>query len=260
MKVLLTIGLLLSYVGVLGAQSSMALVKGGDFSPLYGSVSGEPVFVDDFLMDVTPVTYADFEEFVGKNPDWQRSKVKKLFVDERYLANWPSDTQAPEDLKNRPITQVSWYAAKAYCECQDKRLPTLDEWEYAAMASATQPDARRDSLYNVSILRGYEQPRTYLNPVGLSDKNYWGIQDLHGLVWEWTYDFNGVILTGESRNNGNTDRGMFCASGAIGASDLMNYAAFMRYAMRSSVKARYNITTMGFRCVKDYQQMADNQP
>ena len=32
------------------------------------------------------------------------------------------------------MTNISWFAAKEYCECQGKRLATLDEWEYVAMA------------------------------------------------------------------------------------------------------------------------------
>lgn len=242
------------------AQIDMAFVKGGSFRPLYGTESNEPVQVQEFLMDITPVTYEAFQAFVRKHPEWRKSSVKKLFADERYLANWPSDLDAPAAFLDKPVTQVSWYAAKAYCECQGKRLPTVDEWEYAAMASPEKPDARQDSLYNVSILRGYETPKTFLKTVGQTPKNYWGIQDLHGLVWEWTYDFNAIILTGESRNNGNTDSSLFCASGAVGASDLMNYAAFMRYAMRSSIKARYTLNTLGFRCVKDAIELAQATP
>jgi len=36
----------------------------------------------------------------------------------------------------------------------------------------------------------------------------------------------------------------------------MNYAAFMRYAIRNSLKANYTVTNKGFRCVKDVVQIA----
>jgi formylglycine-generating enzyme required for sulfatase activity len=232
-------------------ENEMVLVKGGSYVPLYGTVKSEEVKVPGFYMDVTPVTHSEYLEFVKQFPQWQKSNIKKLFADERYLGMWTSDLDFPEGLANSPVNNVSWFAAKAYCECQGKRLPYVDEWEYAAMANQSKADARRDSLYNVAVLRGYEKPKTYLNQVGQQPANYWGVQDLHGMVWEWTMDFNAIILTGESRNYGNTDQGLFCASGALGANDLMNYAAFMRYAMRSSLKANFNLTTLGFRCVKD---------
>ncbi|MBT0810376.1 formylglycine-generating enzyme family protein [Litoribacter ruber] len=229
----------------------MALVRGGEFLPLYGAVKNEMVQVKDFYMDAKPVTHADFLEFVQKNPQWKKSMVKKIFADERYLTAWDGDQQVPSELHNSPVNNISWFAAKAYCECQGKRLPTVDEWEYAAMADEKIKDARKDSLYNVKIIRTYEKPKTHLLKVGQGEKNYWGIFDLHGLVWEWTQDFNSVIIAGESRNNGNGEKGLFCASGAVGANDLMNYAAFMRYAIRASLKANHTVTTKGFRCVKD---------
>lgn len=231
--------------------NQMALIEGGNYTPLYGVGEQSEASVGNFYLDKLPVTYADFEEFVRNHPKWQKSKVTKLFADSRYLSNWENDMKAPANLMDKPVTMVSWFAAKAYCECQGKRLPTVDEWEYAAMASTSKRDARSDSLYNVSILRSYEQPKTYMKTVGNSEANYWGVQDMHGMVWEWTQDFNSIILTGESRNNGNTDAGLFCAAGAIGAKDMMNYAAFMRFAMRSSLKANFSLTTLGFRCAKD---------
>ncbi|MBW3469794.1 formylglycine-generating enzyme family protein [Arthrospiribacter ruber] len=232
-------------------NNQMALIEGGNYTPLYGVGEQSETAVGDFYLDKLPVTYADFQEFVRNHSKWQKSNVTKLFADSRYLSNWENDLKAPANLMDKPVTMVSWFAAKAYCECQGKRLPTVDEWEYAAMASTSKRDSRSDSLYNVSILRSYEQPKTYMKTVGNSEANYWGVQDMHGMVWEWTQDFNSIILTGESRNNGNTDAGLFCAAGAIGAKDMMNYAAFMRFAMRSSLKANFSLTTLGFRCAKD---------
>jgi formylglycine-generating enzyme len=234
----------------------MALIKGGEFLPLYGAFKNETVQVHNFYMDVTPVTHREYLDFVMSKSQWQKSAVKKVFADEMYLKAWDGDFNVPTAMLNSPVTNVSWFAAKAYCECQGKRLPTVDEWEYVAMASEKKKDARKDSLYNVNIIRGYEKPKTHLLTVGQSPKNYWGIHDLHGMVWEWTYDFNSVIITGESRNDGNTEKGLFCASGAVGANDLMNYAAFMRYAIRNSLKANYTVTNKGFRCVKDANQIA----
>ncbi|UJH93033.1 formylglycine-generating enzyme family protein [Antarcticibacterium sp. 1MA-6-2] len=228
----------------------MVKIKGGEFVPLYGTQSTEKI--NDFLMDVYPVTNASFLAFVKTNTRWKKSEVKRLFADENYLREWIDDETLSSNLKpNSPVTNVSWYAAKNYCECQGKRLPTVDEWEYAAMANKTKPDARKEASYNQYILGWYETPNTFNKEIGSTFKNYWGVYDLHGLVWEWTIDFNSVMVSGESRKDSTGDNNLFCGAAAVGATDLMNYAAFMRYAFRGSVKANYSIKNLGFRCVKD---------
>lgn len=234
-----------------GQSEGMAFIEGSRYIPLYGRDS-TVVEVKDFEIDVYPVTNAAFIDFVREHPQWQKTKVKKLFAEGNYLYNWKGDFELREDVDLRsPVTYVSWFAAKAYCECQGKRLPTIDEWEYVAMADKKMRDARIKESYNQQILSWYEAPKTYKNSIGQTEKNYWGVYDLHGLVWEWTLDFNSVLISGESRKDVDKDSNLFCGSAAIGATDLMNYAAFMRYAFRGSVKARYAIRNLGFRCAKD---------
>jgi formylglycine-generating enzyme len=235
----------------------MVNVNGGEYTPLYGRDSLR-VRVADFSMDIYPVTNANYSSFVQKNSRWRKSQVKKIFADENYLIHWQNDTTPGNKLgQQSPVTNVSWHAAKAYCECQGKRLPSVDEWEYVAMADQNTIDARKTQSYNQVILDWYEKPKTYLNPVGNTFKNVWGVYDIHGLVWEWTSDFSSTLLTSESRN-ASADKNLFCGSGSLKASDLMSYAAFLRYAFRSSVKANYAVQNLGFRCVKDLQRNENN--
>ncbi len=248
----LTLSIIMMFsLTVTQGQSKMASIKGGTYIPLYGRDS-LLVSISDFKMDVYPVTNEEFLDFVKKTPKWQRSKIKKLFADDNYLRAWKSDTTLGDNQSLKaPITNVSWFVANDYCECQGKRLPTIDEWEYVAMANKTLADARTLESYNKYILGWYEKPKTFNNDIGSTFKNFWGVSDLHGLVWEWTSDFNSVLVSGESRKDVDNDSSLFCGSGAIGATDLMNYAAFMRYAIRGSVKAKYAMKNLGFRCVKD---------
>ncbi|WP_232734702.1 formylglycine-generating enzyme family protein [Polaribacter sp. ALD11] len=236
---------------ITNCQSKMVPIKGGNYIPLYGRDSMK-VSINDFLMDVYPVTNKEYLAFIKKHPKWQRSKTIKLFVDGSYLREWKTDTTLNVNQKLKsPVTQVSWFAAKSYCESQGKRLPTVDEWEYVAMANKTMPDARKEEAYNQFILGWYEKPKTFNQTIGSTFRNYWRVYDLHGLVWEWTSDFNSVLISGESRKDVDKDSNLFCGSAAINATDLMNYAAFMRYAIRGSLKARYSMRNLGFRCVKD---------
>jgi sulfatase modifying factor 1 len=242
------------FIGVtLCAQEvKMAPVQGGSFVPLYGATGKKPVILNSFSIDIYPVTNEQYLAFVKKYPAYSRSQIKGLFADKSYLHQWKSDfNYGTNNLNNAPVTNVSWFAAKKYCECQGKRLPSMDEWEYVAMADEKRSDARTKAEFNKYILSWYEKPKTYLNPVGNTFKNYWGVYDMHGLVWEWTSDFNSIFLSGESRKDKDTDKNLFCGSGSVNATDLMNYAAFMRYAFRGSLKANYTTKNLGFRCAKD---------
>ena len=201
----LTIWVILSFVINTNGQSNMVSIKGGTYIPLYGRDSLQ-VTIQDFDMDVYPVTNQEYLDFVIQYPKWQKSNVIKLFADESYLVDWTSDTVIGKNQSPiAAITNISWFAAKAYCECQDKRLPTIDEWEYVAMSNENLPDARQLKTYNEYILSWYEKPKTFNNEIGSTFKNYWGVYDLHGLVWEWTLDFNSVLVSGESRKDVDND-------------------------------------------------------
>lgn len=251
-KYILIIGIWAIALSAMAQNPEMAFIKKGKYTPLYGRESSK-INIGSFLMDTIPVTKAAYLEFLKKNPEWQKANVKGLFADMHYLTDWNTDFQLNDkDAVNEPITNVSWFAAKTYCKCQGKRLPTLDEWEYVGMADEKNPDARKIESYNQYILEWYERPKSTNQKVGSTFKNYWGIYDMHGLVWEWTQDFNSLLISSESRNGGKNNN-LFCSAAAVGATDLMNYAAFMRYAFRSSLKGNYSVNNLGFRCAKDLE-------
>lgn len=234
--------------------AGMALIPAGVHRPLFRAENdAREVPVKAFLLDVVPVTNADFLEFVRANPKWRRSAAKRLFADERYLAAWASDLDpGPGVLSNAPVTHVSWFAAKAYCAWQGKRLPTVAEWEYVAKASATQADGSLDAAFKKQIATWYATPApAQLPPAGRGPTNYFGVRDLHGVVWEWVLDFNTSMVTGDARGDTGLDRQLFCGSGAAGAKDTSDYPAFLRYGFRSSLRADYTVHNLGFRAAKD---------
>lgn len=232
----------------------MVCVSNGVFRPLFRSLTDlKEVPVKSFCLDIEPVTNVKFLEFVRANPRWQRSQVKRLFADENYLKQWAGDLELGTNaLVNQPVVLVSWFAAKAYAQWAGKRLPTLAEWEVAAAASPAQADGSQDAAFQREIFRWYATPTLGTLPaVGQGMKNFWGVRDLHGLVWEWVSDFNSATVTGDARGDTGLDRQLFCGAGAVGAKDVENFPAFMRYAFRSSLKADYCVHNLGFRCAKD---------
>jgi sulfatase modifying factor 1 len=228
----------------------MVLIKGGTYLPLY-SKNVQKTEVKNFYMDIYPVTNIDFLNFVTNNPDWSKTEVKGIFADSNYLNQWKSNVNFDSNIAKSPVVNVSWFAAKKYCECQGKRLPETAEWEVAARASESMADAGNDPDFNQWVLNWVTKPNPVILPaIGTTYKNFFGVYDLHGLVWEWTYDFNNALTTGESRGNSSLDNNLFCGGGSFASKDINNYASFMRFALRSSIKAKYCIANVGFRCVK----------
>lgn len=229
------------------AADDMTLVPAGEFK-MPAQLDKKPRKVGAFYLDKRPVTNSEYLTFVKNNPDWQRTSVKKIFVDKDYLNYWKSDLEfGLEEMARSPVVRVSWYAARAYCESLGKRLATVDEWEYVGQI----PFKDKKDLQTV-ILEWYGAKAKWPLPTVMSRApNVLGIYDMHGLIWEWTEDFNSSMVTGESRADTALDRNLFCGGGAANSADPSNYAAFMRYAFRSSLKAKYTVQSLGFRCARD---------
>lgn len=236
---------------VAAAPPGMVLVPAGSHRPFLkdrpsadGPRRDGPtvVQVPAFALDVRPVTTAEFLAFVRAAPQWRRSRAPRLFVDEHYLADWKDDL-TPAASARAPATQVSWFAARAYCKAQGRRLPTVDEWEYAA------EDAGRDREGATRrVLAWYEAPPSQRGgEVGRAKPNGYGVQDLPGPVWEWTLDFDAAMPLDDPRGEA---EGLFCGSGGAQAVDPADTATFLRYAFRGSLEARYAVRDLGFRCAR----------
>lgn len=227
------------------------LILGGKFEPLYDSRKNPlPVKVKSFKLDIVPITNRNFMEFLSHNPDWKKENLVPLFADSHYLEYLEAKKyRLSENELNAPVTYLSWFATQAYCQSRGARLPTLIEWEYAAAASETKKNATKDPEFVQSLLAWYGKPSKHnLDSVHQGPPNAWGVYDLHGLVWEWVADFNSVFVSGDNRREGDDLKNIFCASDSLSANDKANYAAFMRYALRSSLKGNYALGNLGFRC------------
>ena len=237
------------------AVSSVAMLRvpAGDYQPFYKGKSGaRRIPVASFLLDREPVTERDFLAFVTAHPDWRRSQVKRLFAEPSYLADWSADL-APAAAAGTPVTRVSWFAASAYCECEGKRLPTQAEWEWAAERS------EGTGMAGVPALPGGEVKLASLDRAARPSAPR---GDLHfamgrartdglvfGDVWEWTSDFNTLLLADPSPE-GESSSSLFCGDG-FRATDAKDYGGFLRFSFRSSLKASYALKNLGFRCAKD---------
>ena len=84
---------------------------------------------------------------------------------------------------------------------------------------------------------------------GSTPPNYYGVRDVHGVVWEWVLDLGSMLVSADNREQGDPALKRFCGSGALTLEQKDNYAMLMRIATLSSMQACYTSSTMGFRCV-----------
>ena len=144
------------------------------------------VYVDAFYMDETEVTNLQFKEFLLENPRWQKGRVNKQFANNNYLKDWNGNNY-PQGKANHPVRYVSWYAAMAYAEWADKRLPTEAEWEYAArggLKGKKYPNGNTITARDANFGQNVKDT----TPVGKYPANGYELYDMAGNVWEWCLD------------------------------------------------------------------------
>ncbi len=136
------------------------------------------VTVKTFLMNKTEVTNGEYAQFITETGNIPPAH----FVNNKPVAGQESF----------PVNFVSYKDAEAYAQwiskkqSKDCRLPTEEEWEYAARNGSKNNlfpwgDKWEDDMAVV------ERPNGNVLPVGSrKGANQWGVQDLIGNVWEWT--------------------------------------------------------------------------
>ena len=216
------------------------MIPAGRYLPFFKQKVSQSIPVAQFWLDAAPVTRREYLEFVRRNPAWRKSQVKALFAESTYLADWSNDSSPGGDLES-PVTFVSWFAARAFCAGRDDRLPTVAEWERAAGADNPTMDGSPDlatpqSVAPFRVAMGRPATDIHSTPIEF------------GTTWEWASDFNSAIALGDSTGpNGGSS--LFCGAG-FRANNATDYAAFLRYSFRSSLRANYTLKTLGFRCAR----------
>lgn len=247
------LGLLLTLTAW-AAPPDLVKILAGSYRPFYQVVKRQRAVsytISAFEVSRYPVTNGDYLEFVQARPQWRRSRTTRLFAEKGYLRHWNSDLQFDPSIRNSPVVNVSWFAARAYCRWRGGRLPSLDEWEYLAQASETRAQGLQQAEFRQKVLAWYGRPTpAKLPPVGSGFRNVYGVCDLYGSAWEWVEDFNTLLGTGESRADSALERELYCASGSVAGLDPEDYASYMRFAFRSSLRANYVVPNLGFRLAR----------
>ncbi len=216
---------------------AMAAIPGGAF--IIGSNDGKPdearqrVVVEPFCMDVTEVTTNAYEACVVAGACAVASSDRG--------AAYRNSGKAGRG--NHPINGVTWKDAKVYCEWAGKRLPTEEEWEYAARGSDGRKYPWGEAAPSEQLCwRGIEA-RLGTCAVGAfpGDKSAFGLLDMGGNVWEWT-------SSGYSIAYGHEASGV--AKVARGGSWADRGAEHVRAANRRRLDPMFFFDSLGFRCAR----------
>ena len=168
------------------------------------------VQLQGYFMSQTPITQAQWREVAGWQEQPGEEWGRKLKPDPSHFQSkdGQEETKARllEDEANtnqHPVETVSWWEAMEFCHRLSQRtgriytLPSEAQWEYACRAGTKTPfcfgDTISPELANYDGNYGYaEGPkgihRGQTTPVGMFPANAWGLQDMHGNVYEWCLD------------------------------------------------------------------------
>lgn len=245
-----------------------------------GTAAEQPVHkleMSAFYMDETPVTYADFQEYVNDG-----GTVTRYWDYSSY------------NIPEQPISGISWYHAVNYCNWRsikeglrpsyiktgnkDKwgleewtldsvangyRLPTEAEWEYAARGGLEQQDypwgnefddtwANYDTDKGVTIGEWWR-----LAPVKSQKQNAYGLYGMAGNVWEWCqdwYDPTFYNIGGGCNPIGPKEGATKAVRGGGWGSPTPEYLKVHKRSFAAPSNYNYSI---GFRCIRPALSKAD---
>jgi dienelactone hydrolase len=176
-------------------DTDMVLLRGGRLvGTLYGLPTADTVELADFLMDKLEVTNREYKAFVDaggySNQTWWDSTIVRAgksvpfaeivgsFTDKTGRpgpATWEGGAP-PNGADDFPVGGVSWYEARAFARFAGKALPTVIEWNAAAMPEAARWVVPQGRYESASPVKGGASS-------GVSPR---GVYDMAGIVREWT--------------------------------------------------------------------------
>ncbi len=192
-----------------------------------------------FAIDETPVTNTQFARFLAA------SKYKPQHS-ENFLKHW-SGGMPPKGKEEHPVVYLDLDDARAYAKWAGKRLPTEEEWQYAAQGTDQREypwgDRMEPGRCNDGSTGGTTQVKAFPN-----GRSPFGCHDMCGNVWHWT---ESVRTDGRTRFCIVRGGGWFTAKGSNwymdGGPRPANFAAKFLLTWAGLDRC----ASVGFRCVAE---------
>lgn len=222
---------------------------GQDALPIY------PWETKGFYMDRVPVTNEQFARFVEETnytTQAEREEGAPLWENGNWIVlpgiSWkkPHQHPLPKDFMFHPVTQVSYEDALAYATWLGRRLPTEQEWEYAAKGG--QGSDKYPWGENISLAQANYSSQGTCAVMRYSPNGY-GVYDLIGNVWEWTDSYY-QAYPGNRDENPHFGKKYRVIRGGAWLYD----AAYCMLSYRNANQAEHAYPTVGFRTVCDFTE------
>lgn len=191
------------------------------------------VTVKPFFIDIYEVTNEEYMKFV-RETDWLPPTT------------WANENYSP-GAGRKPVTGVTWDDASAYAKWAGKRLPTEEEWEFAARGT----EGRRYAWGNEwrKGLANANGESTGIVEVGtFAGASAFGVYDMIGNAWEWTASRLSAYPRGRLPESPPADAKVI-RGGNFKSSIKEATTTYRMGLLRTNDPSAY--TTTGVRCVKD---------
>ncbi|HKO98596.1 MAG TPA: SUMF1/EgtB/PvdO family nonheme iron enzyme [Pyrinomonadaceae bacterium] len=223
--------------------SNMVYLPGGVF--VMGSDNGDEyekpahrVTVKPFFIDINEVTCEEYEKFV-KTTGYQAP------------SGWVNGT-FPAGAERKPVTGVNWDDANNYARWVKKRLPTEEEWEFAARG----PEGWKYPWGNEwrKGLANADNASTGLADVGqFNGRSAFGLADMVGNAWEWTstpiHSYHGGKIPEDQLSEVDRNKMKTIRGGCYLSSPQQATATYRRGWPQA--RGPYDFNQTGFRCAQD---------
>ncbi|MBZ5674196.1 MAG: formylglycine-generating enzyme family protein [Acidobacteriia bacterium] len=143
----------------------------------------------------------------------------------------------------RPVVNVTWDEAGAFCKWAGGRLPLEAEWEYAARSGS-----KGQRYGELDAVAWYMENggRKGALAVGQKAPNAWGLYDTLGNVWEWTTGVYPLTGQNDGPNLPTAPVGRFMA---IRGGSWDDAARLVRISVRGRAETPHRSNSIGARCV-----------
>jgi formylglycine-generating enzyme required for sulfatase activity len=146
------------------------------------------VSLDTFYIASRETTVGDYRMFLSEHEEWRPERRRELIeaglADNEYLTEWSAGGDFSALPDNRPLSGISWFAAMAYCDWLNSKLPEeFSGWQ------VTLPDENRwelAAIRNGSAAPVYADTGAQVLPARFERYGSIGAADLSGSLWEWT--------------------------------------------------------------------------